>query len=153
MSVYLSFEQIPVAKAQHLPSVTMVVPSYTQPACLPEERYMHDSPQGRHQPYRSRRHFRETRALLWPMFILTLFTLFSRATALDDESHALSFASSRRQSFYWTHIGLCITLLLFIGQNFVALFGTLLEPSMGITSILWLMMRNDAAISPKMAWL
>jgi hypothetical protein len=87
------------------------------------------------------------------MFILALFALFSPATALDDESHALSPASSRRQHLHWTHIGLCVTLLLFIGQSFIALFGTLLEPSMGITSILWLMMRNDAAISPKMAWL
>lgn len=147
MSVYLLLEQTLFFKAQDSSSVTMAVPSYA------EAKHMHDSPQVQHRPHRSKRHFLETRALLWPIFILALFTLFSRATALDDESHTLSPASSRRQHFNWTHVGLCITLLLFIGQNFVAIFGTLLEPLMGITSILWLMMRNDAAINPKMSWM
>ena len=31
--------------------------------------------------------------------------------------------------------------------------GNLLGPLMGISSILWLMMRNDSAINPRLAWM
>jgi hypothetical protein len=103
----------------------------------------------------SKHRLRGTRALclLRPMFFLAFFALLPLAAALDNESLALPLGPSTRHQFHWTHIGLCITILLVIGQSFVAFSGKLLEPSMGITSILWLMMRNDAAISPKLSWM
>ncbi|OAL55504.1 hypothetical protein IQ07DRAFT_582977 [Pyrenochaeta sp. DS3sAY3a] len=70
--------------------------------------------------------------------------------AAADESRAISQA---RNGGYRVLIGLFIPLVILIGQNVVAYFGALVGPFMGITSLLWLMMRNDAAIDPKASWM
>lgn len=45
------------------------------------------------------------------------------------------------------------TILILAGHQFVAFSGTLIGPSMGISSVLWLVMRNDAAIEPEWSWM
>ena len=37
--------------------------------------------------------------------------------------------------------------------NLIAFSTTLIGPCMGISSVLWLVMRNDAAIEPKWSWM
>jgi hypothetical protein len=80
---------------------------------------------------------------------LVFMALIMPADALD-ESHTLSPAVAGEQYF---PIGLFVTLLLLIGQSVAAFSRTLTGPMMGITSVLWLMMRNDSAISPKASWM
>ena len=46
-----------------------------------------------------------------------------------------------------------LTALILTFYNLVALSGTLIGPCMGISSVLWLVMRNDAAIEPKWSWM
>lgn len=70
--------------------------------------------------------------------------------AAADESRAISQA---QDGGHRVPIGLFIPLLVLIGQCVVAYFGALVGPLMGITSLLWLMMRNDAAIDPKASWM
>lgn len=40
-----------------------------------------------------------------------------------------------------------------VGKHVGTFSGMLIGPSMGISSVLWLVMRNDAAIEPKWSWL
>jgi hypothetical protein len=46
-----------------------------------------------------------------------------------------------------------LTALILTLYNLIAFSGTLIGPCMGISSVLWLVMRNDAAIEPKWSWM
>jgi hypothetical protein len=46
-----------------------------------------------------------------------------------------------------------VTALVLTSYNLIAFSGTLIGPCMGISSVLWLVMRNDAAIDPKWSWM
>jgi hypothetical protein len=98
---------------------------------------------------------RGTRVHLSRQMILALafFALISPATASDDESYSLSYASRTRHHGHLTPMAFCLAMLLLIGHKFGSWFTALVEPLMGIISVLWLMMRNDAAISPKASWM
>jgi hypothetical protein len=84
---------------------------------------------------------------------LAFFVLISPVTAFDDELYARPHAPRVRHHGYWTPIAYCLNILLLIGHQSVNSATTLVAPSMGITSVLWLMMRNDVAISPKASWM
>jgi hypothetical protein len=98
---------------------------------------------------------RETRVQIPVRIVLALafFALISPTTAFDDESQTILYASRSRHHGYWTSIAFCLSLLFLVGHKFINVSITLVEPLMGITSVLWLMMRNDAAISPKASWM
>ena len=89
---------------------------------------------------------------MWLILVWSLVALITPAAALD-EPHALSAATAGRHYEYHLPIGFFITFLLFIGRAVAAFSKTLVGPAMGITSVLWLMMRNDSAISPKASWM
>lgn len=91
----------------------------------------------------------QARLCLSLCFVAAFCAHIMPATAAD-ESHAISQAQDEG---YRVPIGLFIPLLVLIGQCVFAYFGALVSPLMGITSLLWLMMRNDAAIDPKASWM
>lgn len=90
-----------------------------------------------------------------PMWLILAlyFVVFITPAAALDEPHALSTATAGHHHASRLPIGFFITLLLLIGQAVAAFSSTLVEPAMGITSVLWLMMRNDNAVSPKASWM
>ncbi|KAF2855326.1 hypothetical protein T440DRAFT_464600 [Plenodomus tracheiphilus IPT5] len=49
--------------------------------------------------------------------------------------------------------GITLRVLLMIGQCLFIFSGSIMGPLMGITSVLWLIMRNDTAIDPKLSWI
>ncbi|KAF2728358.1 hypothetical protein EJ04DRAFT_101750 [Polyplosphaeria fusca] len=82
------------------------------------------------------------------MLLLLTFIAFSRvATALDDKRYALvqapvgQYARTSHPGFH--------TVFLILGGYVILLSSRSLGPLMGITSVLWVMMRNDNAVSPK----
>jgi hypothetical protein len=74
------------------------------------------------------------------------------AAAMDDESRTLFYAAMA-QHISRVAIGVCSGVLYLTGYLVVALSTAISGPSMGITRMLWLVMRNDAAISPKVPWI
>ncbi|RII24639.1 hypothetical protein CUC08_Gglean011649 [Alternaria sp. MG1] len=84
-----------------------------------------------------------------------LFLMLVTPAAAFDEPHALSPATAAAGYHHGSRlpIGLFFTLLVLIGQTVASFSSTLVGPMMGITSVLWLMMRNDSAISPKVSWM
>jgi hypothetical protein len=82
-----------------------------------------------------------------------MFAMFVPANALDYQLRGLAHTPGSHAYDHWAPVGFCLTILFLIGHHFIALSGSLVCPLMGITSILWLMMRNDAAISPKLSWM
>jgi hypothetical protein len=85
------------------------------------------------------------------VLVLALSLMIMPAAALD-EPHSLSHASASGIEAYQTLIGICTTIALLIGQRLAAFSSTLIGPSIGVTSLLWLIMRNDPAIDPKASW-
>jgi hypothetical protein len=102
------------------------------------------------RPYLQKKNFQLS---LWLLVSLVFCALIIPTAALDNESHMLAHASRSHVDVHWSPIGLCLTILFLVGHHFVALFHISVGPLMGTTSILWLMMRNDAAISPKVSWM
>ena len=90
-----------------------------------------------------------------PIWLLLVFVLsaLSVPAAAADEPYALSHVSAHQQTHLRNPIGPFFALFLLIGHNVYALSSGLIGPLMGITSVLWLMMRNDAAVSPKASWM
>ncbi|KAH7089602.1 hypothetical protein FB567DRAFT_590411 [Paraphoma chrysanthemicola] len=70
-----------------------------------------------------------------------------------DELQVLPYATNTTYPCLRIEIGWIFALLLLIGGNVVTFSSTLVGPLMGITSLLWLMLRNDPAISPKASWM
>lgn len=66
---------------------------------------------------------------------------------------SLSRVTAGRQNGPQGLVEMTLKLLLFLGQRTSELSSALVGPLMGITSVLWLMMRNNAAISPKASWM
>jgi flagellar biosynthesis protein FliR len=94
-----------------------------------------------------------TRIRVSKHLILALaLSLMIMPTAALDEPHSLSHASAGGIEAYQALIGICTTITLLIGQRLAAFSSTLIGPSMGVTSLLWLIMRNDPAIDPKASW-
>jgi hypothetical protein len=80
--------------------------------------------------------------------MICLFILSRPVAALDDDLYALAHNPA------YGHRGWnFIAIFLFIGWNAVVLSRSALGPLVGITSVLWLMMRNDSAISPRISWM
>lgn len=46
-----------------------------------------------------------------------------------------------------------VMVIILAGHHLFAFSGMLISPCMGISSVLWLVMRKDAAIEPKWAWM
>ena len=86
------------------------------------------------------------------VMVVLLSVLVMPANALD-EPYALSTATASHHYGSRLPIGYFITVFLLIGQAVAAFSTTLVGPAMGITSVLWLIMRNDNAISPKASWM
>jgi hypothetical protein len=84
------------------------------------------------------------------LFALVLLALAKPAVAQGDESQALSYFQPHGIS-HTTGWGL--RLLFLIGNCIFASTSSVVGPLMGVTSILWLMMRNDAAVSPRVSWM
>lgn len=49
-------------------------------------------------------------------------------------------------------IGTCASMLLLCGGHTLGAAKSLVAPLMGITSVLWFMLRNDSAVDPRLAW-
>jgi hypothetical protein len=90
---------------------------------------------------------------IWMLVFFAFCASVTPIAALDNESLGLVHVSRSRSYAHWMPVGFCITMLFFVGRQLVALSNSLVGPLMGITSILWPMMRNDATISPKASWI
>lgn len=88
----------------------------------------------------------------WLLLALTVTVWITPAGAFDEPG-TLSHSLVSHHHDNHTPIGPTFALFFLIGQYVVAFSGFLVGPLMGITSVLWLMMRNDAAISPKASWM
>jgi hypothetical protein len=87
------------------------------------------------------------------LLVAVLLLFFAEPTAAADDDLFASFRTHRPQhAGYQIPIHAILALLLVLGQYVAAFSGSLVGPLMGVTSVLWLMMRNDAAISPHAAW-
>jgi hypothetical protein len=91
----------------------------------------------------------------WTRVLVCLLcaTYTPQAAALDDEyalgpirPHLYSNQGQARQ-------GLFIQCCVLIGGVAFTVSSSLLGPLTGISSMLWLMMRNDSAIDPRLAWM
>ncbi|UPX18577.1 uncharacterized protein EKO05_0008871 [Ascochyta rabiei] len=84
-----------------------------------------------------------TRAPLpaWLSFALAVLFLATPVTALPD-------ADARGVDYYAV-----VTAILLATHYIATMTGSLIGPSMGITSVLWLVMRNDAAVEAKLSWM
>lgn len=82
-----------------------------------------------------------------------MFSMLFVPVATLDVSSALSQAT--QDGYYGCHnlIGPALTLLLVIGHMFFIFSSNFVGPLMGMTGVLWLMMRNDTAINPKLSWM
>lgn len=78
----------------------------------------------------------------WLLLSLILFSLATPAAAQTDYTCGCEIPVSA-----------AVATLLLAGHYVVAVTNTLTGPSMGILSVLWLVMRNDAAIEPKSSWM
>ena len=91
------------------------------------------------------------------LLFAVLFSMLVMPVNALDEPQALSPTAAAAAAGYYYHprypIGFFISLLLLIGQSFASFSSTLVGPAMGITSVLWLMLRNDSAISPRASWM
>lgn len=89
--------------------------------------------------------------LLGSLYLLVLLcALFVLpAGAMGSEPVALAQPSTARRHPGGDLFGFC----LFFGINALLLSRAMLSPLMGVTSILWIMMRNDSAINPKHSWM
>lgn len=78
----------------------------------------------------------------WLPFFLALCLLASPVTARPDTMYG-----------YSGPITTAAEATIHVGQHIFNLSRTLIGPSMGISSVLWLVMRNDAAVEPKWSWM
>jgi hypothetical protein len=129
--------------------------SFVYRTCLPENVYFRALSHPSAHPYGIEDGFtRRTRARVpkWFVFAFIVLALVTPAAAID-EPYALSSASTGQHLPSRLPVGFFDALLFLVGQYAVAFSGTLVGPLMGITSVLWLMMRNDAAIDPRASWM
>lgn len=86
--------------------------------------------------------------------VLAIFTLLGSAHAAENDLYA-SFRTndSGRTRGHSLGFSQLLALLILLGQFGAAASGALVGPLMGTTSVLWLIMRNDAAIDPKLSWM
>lgn len=106
-------------------------------------------------PIKFRGRLCETRARLpiWLLVMLVVLALASPVAAADEDVYA-SFRIPTNHRHSCRHlIGPILVLLTFLGQYVLVFSGTLVGPLMGMTSMLWLIMRNDVAIDPKVSWM
>jgi hypothetical protein len=87
------------------------------------------------------------------LILALVFVAIIVPAAALDEPHTLAPTAAGQHYRYYVPIGFFVTLFLLIGQSVTVFSSTLVGPMMGITSVLWLMMRNDSAISPKVSWM
>ncbi|KAF2267604.1 hypothetical protein CC78DRAFT_530695 [Lojkania enalia] len=80
--------------------------------------------------------------------IMAIFwlTLPLPVVAFGDDHYVLAHIPTR-------YDGRLLAFFFVIGSYVVILSKNSLGPLMGISSILWVMMRNDPAISPKLSWM
>lgn len=71
---------------------------------------------------------------------------------MDSDPYALATISVHHAPPR-TPIGTFFRVCFLIGDVAVTISSNLLGPLMGIASVLWLMMRNDSAIDPRVAWM
>ena len=79
----------------------------------------------------------------WLVFILAVLFLAAPAAALPNDHYAQGSGASNAVA----------TSMLLAGHRVVSASVTLVGPLMGISSVLWFVMRNDAAIKPKSSWM
>jgi hypothetical protein len=72
--------------------------------------------------------------------------------AMDDNPYALS-SYQHQAAHSQPPIGTLLHLCVFIGGLAVAVSSNIVGPLMGISSVLWLMMRNDPAVDPRISWM
>jgi hypothetical protein len=87
----------------------------------------------------------ESRAIM-PKWFLWFVAFSLLATPVTAQPH-------RDLSGCYEPIIAFLTALILTICNLVAFSGTLIGPCMGVSSVLWLVMRNDAAIEPKWSWM
>jgi hypothetical protein len=88
------------------------------------------------------RHVRKTRAIPTQLLLLVALSLLVVPVA----------AQTDYTCGLWEPISAVAATLLVGGYHAVTICGTFTGPSMGISSVLWLVMRNDEAIEPRSSW-
>ncbi|KAF1961258.1 hypothetical protein CC80DRAFT_488579 [Byssothecium circinans] len=95
----------------------------------------------------------------WVLVALLSSIFIEPVAAMDDEAYALALPSIYEQHsighqpFGSRPSGTFFRFCLLIGGIAFTVSSNILGPLMGITSILWLMMRNDSAIDPRVSWM
>lgn len=89
----------------------------------------------------------------WLLAALLCSTLIAPVDALDDDANALASVSVHHGGNSRAPIGPFLQLCFLIGGLAVTFTSNMLGPLMGISSVLWLMMRNDPAIDPRLSWM
>jgi hypothetical protein len=91
----------------------------------------------------------------FPAFVPWLLVALMCCTpvaGMDDNPYVLS-SYQHQAAHSQPPIGTLLHLCVFIGGLAVAVSSNIVGPLMGISSVLWLMMRNDPAVDPKIAWM
>jgi hypothetical protein len=101
------------------------------------------------------------------LFLFSFFSIIVPANAIDYGENAMISLYPRpyilpghdaapyipRNEVPRMAAGVCTGLLVIVGGHLSGAVKTLLGPLMGITSVLWFIMRNDAAVKPGFSWL
>jgi hypothetical protein len=90
---------------------------------------------------------------MWILFAFAFCSLIMPAAALDDKSQTPVYATITQHTDIPNPASFYLAVLFHFGCQSFALSGALAGPLMGITSILWLVKRNDTAINPKLSWM
>ncbi|KAF2826157.1 hypothetical protein CC86DRAFT_417176 [Ophiobolus disseminans] len=106
-------------------------------------------------PIESKCYSHETRARISMrlLAVLVLFALVVPTSAADNDLYASFRNPTNHSGICWTIIGPIVALPVLLGHYVVAYYGRAVAPSMGFSSVLWLLLRNDPAVDPKGIWL
>ncbi|KAH7411721.1 hypothetical protein DE146DRAFT_771336 [Phaeosphaeria sp. MPI-PUGE-AT-0046c] len=91
--------------------------------------------------------------LLAVLAFLTLVAPAAAAAADNDLYASFRTNANGHTRGHNLEVSQLLALLILLAQYGVAASGALVGPLMGITGVLWLIMRNDAAIDPKLSWM
>lgn len=107
-------------------------------------------------PCKSSSLVRKTRAQfpIQLLALLVLLILAAPAAAAENDLYA-SFRTNGNGHTRGHSLGInqLLALAVLLGHYGVVASGALVGPLMGTTGVLWLIMRNDVAVDPKLSWM
>lgn len=89
------------------------------------------------------------------LLVLLVFLILVAPAAAAENGLYASFRTNNNGHTHGHILGVnqWLGLVILLSQYGVAASGAVVGPLMGTTSVLWLIMRNDAAIDPKLSWM